>query len=314
MRASLLLTLCLALCLPLPAGAELRIATQNLNRLFDNVDDGLREKVVSAKQFSKRISIAADRIGGRLGLPQLLALQEVENLRVLDRLARVIEQRYGVTYRGLLIAGHDVSGINLGYLVRDDVEIRRIEQLFRDQRLPRDGNPLFSRPPLLLEACVDGGCLVLVNLHLRSMRGLDDARRRERVIDKRLRQAEMLAAWVDRQQRDNPAQALMLIGDFNARTPSDEWLDVTAILRGAGDNPDTELRERDLIELDLIDLTLGIPVERRYSYIFRRHKQQLDYIYVNRAFRAEIRQVAFTRIEYRLSDHAALYVDLRWER
>ncbi len=180
MRASLLLTLCLALCLPLPAGAELRIATQNLNRLFDNVNDGLREKVVSAKQISKRISIAADRIGGRLGLPQLLALQEVENLRVLDRLARLIEQRYGVTYRGLLLAGHDVSGINLGYLVRDDVDIRRIEQLFRDQRLPRDGSPLFSRPPLLLEACVVGGCLLLVNLHLRSMRGHDAWHRRVR--------------------------------------------------------------------------------------------------------------------------------------
>ena len=314
MRVTLLLGLCLLLCPPLQADADLRIATQNLDRLFDDVDNGRREKVVPTERFLERISIAADRIGGRLGLPHILALQEVENREVLERLARAIEQRHGVRYRARLLEGHDLSGINLGFMVRDEVDIRRVEQLFRERILPRDGNPLFSRPPLLLEACAGGNCFVLVNLHLRSMRGLDDARRRERVIDKRLRQAEMLAAWVDRQQRDNPAQALMLIGDFNARTPSDEWLDVTAILRGAGDNPDTALRERDLIEPDLIDLTLGIPVERRYSYIFRRHKQQLDYIYVNRALRAEFRQVAFTRIEYRLSDHAALYVDLRWER
>ena len=312
MRASLLVTLCLVACLPMQAAADLRIATQNLNRLFDDVDDGLREKVVSASRFHKRISIAAERIGGRLGLPHILALQEVENQRVLDRLSRRIEQRYAVTYRGLLLAGNDVSGINLGYLVRDNIEIRRVEQLFHDKRLPRDGSPLFSRPPLLLEACSDDDCLLLVNLHLRSMRGLGDPMRRERVIDKRLRQAEMLATWLDRQQRVNPAQALMLLGDFNALTPSDEWLDVAAILRGDGDNPDTAARERDLVDPDLLDLTQKIPLGRRYSYIFRRQKQQLDYMFVNRDFAAWIEQIAFTRIDYRLSDHAALYVDLRW--
>ncbi len=312
MRVTLLLGLCLLSCPPLQADADLRIATQNLDRLFDDVDNGRREKVVPTERFLERISIAADRIGGRLGLPHILALQEVENREVLERLARAIEQRHGVRYRARLLEGHDLSGINLGFMVRDEVDIRRVEQLFRERILPRDGNPLFSRPPLLLEACAGGNCFVLVNLHLRSMRGLDDPDRRERVLDKRLRQAETLANWIDRQQQEHPAQALMLLGDFNALTPSDEWLDLAGILRGAGENEDTLARERDLIEPDLVDLTRAIPTERRYSYIFRRQRQQLDYIFVNRAFSAEIRQVAFTRIEYRLSDHAALYVDLHW--
>ena len=312
MRASLLLTLCLFLCPPLQADTDLRIATQNLNRLFDDVDNGRREKVVSSERFAKRISVATDRIGGRLGLPHILALQEVENRHVLERLARAIDRRHGMRYRSLLLDGHDLSGINVGFLVRDEIEIRRVEQLFREHSLPRDGNPLFSRPPLLLEACASGRCLVLVNLHLRSMSGLADPDRRERVLDKRLQQAETLAIWIDRQQQENPAQALMLLGDFNALTPSDDWVDVAGILRGAGDNEDTLARERDLIDPDLIDLTRAIPVERRYSYIFRRLKQQLDYMFVNRGFDAEIKQIAFTRIEYRLSDHAALYVDLHW--
>ncbi len=312
MRLTLLLALCLALFPPLRADADFRIATQNLDRLFDDVDDGRREKVVSTQRFRKRVAIAAERIGGRLGLPRILALQEVENQNVLAQIARAIERDYGVRYRAVLLAGNDISGINLGFLVRDDVEIRHVQQLFAARRLPRDGNPLFSRPPLLLEACADGNCLVLVNLHLRSMRGLADARRRERVLDKRQRQAETLARWIDRFQQDRPGDALMLLGDFNALTPSDDWLDVAGILRGQGDNRDTAARERDLIEPDLVDLTRAIPTERRYSYIFRRQKQQLDYMLVNRAFTGEIGQIAFTRIEYRLSDHAALYVDLRW--
>ena len=144
------------------------------------------------------------------------------------------------------------------------------------------------------------------------MRGLDDPNRRERVLDKRLRQSEMLASWINRHQQEYPRAALMLIGDFNALTPSDEWLDVAGILRGQGDNENTAARERDLVEPDLVDLTLAIPARGRYSYIFRRQKQQLDYMFVNRAFDAGIEQIVFTRIEYRLSDHAALYVDLRW--
>ena len=312
MRVSLLLAFVLAVSPPLLADANFRIATHNLNRLFDDNDDGLQEKILSSRAFQKRIAASAKQIGDVLGLPRVLALQEIENRNVLERIALEIERRYGIRYRGVLLAGNDVSGINVGFLVHDDVEIRHVEQLFRDRQLPRDGNPLFSRPPLLLEICDDDRCLALINLHLRSMRGLADPRRRERVIDKRRRQAESLATWIDRRQRAFPGQALMLLGDFNALTPSDNWLDVAGILRGLGDNPETQIRERDLIESDLVDLTRKIPAERRYSYIFRRQKQQLDYMLVNRAFTARVENIAFTRIEYRLSDHAALYVDLQW--
>ncbi len=303
-RWRLALLLCVALAAPAGASEPLRILTQNMNRLFDDVDDGNRETVLATQRFERRVATAAERLGGYFGLPHVIALQEVENLNVLDRIAAGIEARFAVRYRRVLLPGHDVSGINLGYLVRAGIEVRRVEQLFRDATLDLDGSPLFSRPPLYLDACRLDDCLTLVNVHLRSMRGIDDPKDGARVRRKRLLQAEMLAAWTDRRQRQ--ASSLLLLGDFNALRPSDAHVDVVGIVRGDPDDSRPRLRGRDLVEPDLVDLTESIPAGRRYSYIFRRQKQQLDYMFANRGFAAELDSIAFGSIRYRVSDHAGL--------
>ncbi len=308
----LVLLLCLALAAPAAAAEPLRILTQNMNRLFDDVDDGNREPVLATKRFEQRIRTAANHFAGRFGLPHVIALQEVENLNVLGRIAAEIEARHATRYRLVLLPGHDVSGINLAYLVRDGIRIRKVEQLFRDATLGHGGSPLFSRPPLYLDICFSEDCLALVNVHLRSMRGIDDPEDGARVRRKRLLQAETLAAWADRRQRLSPAPSLLLLGDFNALRPSDAHVDVIGIVRGAPDNSRTSLRGRDLVEPDLIDLTEAIPAARRYSFIFRRQKQQLDYMFVNRGFAADVDRIAFGRIHYRLSDHAGLIAQFRF--
>ncbi len=309
-RARLALLLWIAFAAPAVAAEPLRILTQNMNRLFDDVDDGNGETVLATSRFERRVETAARRFGQYFGLPHVIALQEVENLNVLGRIAAEIEARHAARYRPLLLSGQDISGINLAYLVRDDVEIRRLEQLFRDLRLDLDDAPLFSRPPLYVELCYRGDCLALVNVHLRSMRGIDDPDDGARVRRKRLLQAEALAAWADRRQRQ--AASLLLLGDFNALRPSDAYVDVIGIVSGNPDNSRTRLAGRDLVDPDLVDLTEAIPAERRYSFIYRRNKQQLDYMFVNSAFGADIEQISFSRIQYRFSDHAGLIAHLRF--
>ncbi len=311
-RARCALLLCAVLAAPAVAAESLRILTQNMNRLFDDVDDGNQEIILASERLAQRVDIAADFIAGKFGLPQIIALQEVENRNVLTRIAAEIQSRHAVRYRPLLLPGHDVSGINLAYLVRDGVEVRKLAQLFRDATLEPDGGPLFSRPPLQLDACYLGDCLTLVNVHLRSMRGIDDPADGARVRRKRLAQAEALAGWADRRQRRPRSVSLLLLGDFNALRPSDAHVDVIGVVRGAPDNSRARLRGRDLVEPDLVDLTESIPAERRYSFIFRRKKQQLDYMFVNRGFAAEVESIAFGRIHYRLSDHAGLVASFRF--
>ena len=290
----------------------LRVLTQNLNRFFDNIDDGNNAKVLSRDRFRQRVRAAARIFGDHFGLPHIIALQEVENMNALTQIAAEIRDRYDTRYRLVLIPGQDLAGINLAYLVRYGVEIRKVDQLFRDKTLGTDGNPLFSRPPLYLEACYIENCLSLLNLHLRSMRGIDSAEDGARVRRKRLAQAETIASWSNRLQQSSPQVSLLILGDLNALTPGDPHVDVAGIIRGNPDNQGKRLQGRDLVQPDLVDLTLLIPPAQRYSYIFRRQKQQLDYMLVNQALAAEVEDIAFSPIEPRFSDHAGLFARFKW--
>ena len=306
------MTLLLVLAAPAANAESLRILTQNMNRLFDNIDNGNNEKILSHSRFQQRVKSAARKFGDEFGLPHIITLQEVENRYVLQQIAAEIRDRYQVDYVSALIPGQDVSGINLGFLVRHNVQIKKVEQLFADARFKLTGNPLFSRPPLYLEACSFENCISLLNLHLRSMRGIDSARDGKRVAGKRRRQAETIAAWSNRFQQSRAGASLLLLGDFNARTPSDEHVDIAGIIRGDPDNKSTRLPGRDLLEPDLVDLTELIPQAKRYSFIFRHNKQQLDYMFVNQSFAANVENITFSRIDYHFSDHAGLFASFAW--
>lgn len=291
---------------------SLHVLSLNLNRLFDDIDDGNDEKILSSRQFHQRLQITASSLAERYKLPDVIALQEAENLNVLQQLAQEIRRHYSVSYRPVLIEGHDVSGIDVGYLVRSDLEIREFATLFAEKRLSFDDLPLFSRPPLYLEICRQQSCFALLNLHLRSMRGLNSDQRGDRVARKRRQQAETIAAWSDRWQKSAQRRSLLILGDFNALTPSDRHIDVTGTIRGNPDNRAARLPAKDLVDPDLVDLTLRIPASRRYSFVYRGRRQQLDYMFVNRDFDAGLQSIAFARIDRNLSDHAGLYARFVW--
>ena len=310
---ALLLTLLAALVGAATCQADsLGILTQNMNRLFDDVDDGNNEDRFSHARFSARVDDAVTRFANEYGLPHIIALQEIENLNVLRHIADDLRLQHDTEYRAALIPGHDVSSINIGFLVSKDLRISKIEQLFHEQTFGNGNEPLFSRPPLLLEACYRDRCVSLLNIHLRSMRGINSATQGERVSRKRQQQAETVAIWSNRFQQKYPQADLILLGDFNARTPADKHVDIAGILRGKPDHSGTRLLGPDLIERDLIDLTRRIPARQRYSYIFRQRRQQLDYMFASRGLASRIEQIAYSSIDYRFSDHAGLLAWFRW--
>jgi len=307
-----ILILLLVLITPAVNAESLRILSQNMNRLFDDIDDGNNEKILSRGRFQQRVKSAAEKFGDDFRLPHIMALQEVENLNVLRQIAAEIRRRYRADYRLVLLPGQDISGINLAFLVRHDVAIKKVEQLFRSATFDLTGNPLFSRPPLYLEACMIKKCISLLNVHLRSMRGIDSDRDGKRVTGKRLRQAETIAAWSNEFQHSRTEASLLLLGDFNALTPTDKHVDVAGIIRGNPDNTAAGLGGRDLVDPDLVDITELITPAKRYSFIFRRNRQQLDYMFVNQSFGAEVKAIDFSRIDYHFSDHAGLLAWLEW--
>ncbi len=306
--------ICLLLIAPtaLHAANSIRIVSQNMNRFFDNVDDGNNEKVVSTARFNQKVKFASSSIINQFNLPDILALQEIENRNVLSKIAQQVNARSGIRYKVILLEGSDFSTINVAYLIKQEFKIKSVIQLFKTERLRHDQSLLFSRPPLYLEACIDAKCLSLLNLHLRSMRGIRSGAKAVRVRLKRLEQASIIARWVNDFQQTRPARPLLVLGDFNGLTPSDPYVDVVGTILGRPDNSKTEKQAADWISRDLIDLTKTIPARKRYSYIYHKKKQILDYMFASSNSGLNLQSIAFGEIDYGFSDHAALMADFGW--
>ncbi|MCP3689727.1 MAG: hypothetical protein GY784_15075 [Gammaproteobacteria bacterium] len=291
-------------------GAELAVLSQNMHRLFNDIDNGNRETVLSSKTYRKRISDIASKIKHQFEFPQIIALQEVESLEVLVDISKAVVKNDGPVYQAVLLEGNDRSGIDVGFLVNNRFEIRQQRQLFKNTLFGR--NFLFSRPPLVLELCYKPGCITLVNLHLRSMRGLGPAAKGKTIALKRRQQAENLARWVDQFQLEQPQTSLMLLGDFNALTPHDKYTDIVGAVRGDPDNAQVKYSARDLIKRDLIDLTRQVNKPERFSYVYKNQKQILDYMLINQRFKPKLQSAEFSDIDREFSDHAGLWARFTW--
>ncbi len=299
--------LCLIVSLSSSATAvEFSLVSQNLNRFFDDHDDHARyEKVLSHRRYLRRVRQLVQRIAGAYQLPDVIALQEVENRRILDDVSRRVKRQTGVDYQSVLIEGNDLSGIDVGYLVKSSFRLQRVSALFGKRHARHSLSPLFARPPLLIDVC-HRDCLTIINVHLRSMRGLHSGGKRNYIREKRRLQAQTLARWINDFQQRHPHKPLIITGDFNALTPSDRYVDVIGTIIGKPDQKQPRLKSPDLVAHDLINASDALPKRKRYSYRYHRKRQQIDYLLLSQNLAKALKRISFSKIDYRFSDHAAL--------
>ena len=194
----------------------MRVATFNCENLFarykfksnfsPNESDGFTinniafdiynetEKQVTAKAIKE---IDAD----------IIALQEVENLPLLDR----FNSRYlgGMKYRHrILIDSHDPRGIDVAILSRHPIVALRS---YRDERNAANTAPLFSRDCLEAEFNLSGKSLTLYVNHFKSMIG-----GRKETKPRREEQAKRVAQLInDRWGGSNFQGNFIVLGDLN---------------------------------------------------------------------------------------------------
>lgn len=316
---------------PVSGLSGLTVVTFNLADLFDTQDDPAREDtVLSRAEFERRLEKRARAIGHRLGNPDLIALQEVENRAVLEAL--LARPEIGEGYAYLLVEGPDRRGLDVALLYRKDRlrvlsyaahqgctglvdglgpdgngEVQNPQNALtcdRDGDGERDGNRLFSRPPLVvrmvnaspdLPAGSEGEFWVIVN-HWKSK--TEDTPLVEYTAPRRLEQARFVAGLVNALP---PASGLLVLGDLND-LPGSAPLEA---INTAG----------------LHDLWGRLPSSGRYSYIYRGLSQALDYILVRPSlyFRVDVFQplhinadypqvyAGVKDTDYRSSDHDPLF-------
>jgi hypothetical protein len=297
---------------PSPAAGEFTVASANLERFFDEQDDPERDDpVLTSEAVERRLQKASLAVRRVLRSPDVLAVLEIENLAVLQRLATrinadaVADGEADPMYAAYLEEGNDVGGIDSGFLVKlARVDVIGVEQIGKDATYSppglAGGNPLpllNDRPPLVLMAAVRGDqatavpVTVIVN-HLRSLSGID-GRDGERVRAKRRAQAEFLALLIQSRQG---TERVIAVGDFNAFPFNDGLVDVLGTIKGQPTSPDqVVLPSADLVEPDLTNLGDALGPAEQYSFVFRGNAQALDHILVNSLALQLVTRTAYAR-------------------
>jgi predicted extracellular nuclease len=297
----------------LPKADEFTVATYNLERFFDTVNDpGTGEPVLTAAAFANRLTKASLTVRDFLNAPDILATVEVENLSTLQSLAdrinadAVAAGQPDPRYTAYLEEGNDVGGIDVGFLVKTAevgagiarVEVLAVTQQGKDTTWTEpDGSDslLNDRPPLQLDAVVhyaDGRSfpITAIAVHQRSLNDVDSndpsgpTTQGDRVRQKRQRQAEYLANLIQQLQTDDPGKRIVALGDYNAFAFNDGLADTMNVVTGTP-TPDDQTAVpgdgADLVDPDLVNLGQLEPAEERYSFVFGGNAQTLDHVLVN---------------------------------
>ena len=254
---------------PTAAEGQWNLATFNLWRLRDTEKNSPIDRPLDETVYQARLDALAGYIVDTLRAPVLLAVQEVENLAILERLAERVTARGGPRYRARLLEGHDPAGMDVALLHRAPADVGDVRALFADQTFR--GQPLFSRPPLAVTLTAPRD-MTLVIVHLRSANGLGQ---KAWVAEKRRRQAARLAQWSGA-RRD---QALAVVGDFNSAPDSGAFSEPLTLLTASG----------------LYNSWNRVNGAERYSYRHRCRPQTLDYVWLSEVLKEDLRSVAVSR-------------------
>jgi uncharacterized protein len=315
---------------------ELTVATYNLEHFYDDVQNGVNtpfEIVLTTPTYQGRLTKVSMAIRNVLMTPDILEVEEAENLGVLEAMSAKISSdavMAGQTdphYAAYLVQGNDPSGINVGFLVNPS----RVSNVTTKQYFATDtysGTSLtFDRPPLLLSGTASnaGGAplpFTVIGNHLKALPDDDPtAFNATGTPEKRQAEAQELAQFIQSLQAANPKILLTVLGDLNSYEFNDGVNDVIGALTGntvAANQvirPNTNVVSPPLTEL----ATALLPASQRQSYTESGNALQLDHILMSTAAYARVTRFAiahldadfreslhydYTRPE-RLSDHDA---------
>ncbi len=311
---------------------EMTVGAFNIENFFDdeqNSDNVQKEAVLPKDFFQKRLNKASLAIRLVLSLPDVLGVEEVENLKVLKKLAAKINADAVAAglpdpkYEAFLEEGNDVRGIDSGFLVKSTkVKVLETKQLAKNEELKmegRSGDKLFDRPPFMIRVqAIDPSSqepltLTAIVNHFKSYGGIDDPKDGLRVQTKRAQEADWLANFVAERAKADPNERMFVCGDFNAFVVNDGYNDLIGTLIGT---PDQNVAvPGKTFATGLIDLALlkSLPAADRYSYVFDGSAQVLDHVLINRKLGERLLKFGYARVD---ADYPVIWAsdDTRPER
>jgi predicted extracellular nuclease len=306
---------------PTPPAAKdrVRIGQLNAHNLFDTVDGYGSDTILTQAQYELKLGKLGLAIRDAMRGPDIIALQEVENLQVLQDLAARPEIS-SLGYQALLVEGTDPRGIDVGYLYRPSTVELVASQAHGTTRVSASGRniQLFTRPPLVAtfrarphgssgtSDARQGAAFTLINNHFTSkLQGADGEQKRQ-----------WQSAWVSSLADGSTGVAnldpsrVIVLGDLNAGLDEDPYLS----LRDGSD----AARPRFVNAAD------HLPETDRYSYRDGSKRSLLDHVLLTPQLDAAVKSVEIPHINsdpseklyedpstfQRSSDHDPVVVEL----
>ena len=280
---------------------ELTIASQNLLRLMDTVNDPCSDDVPTPAVYADRLNKVSLLIREGFGAPDIVVVQEVENLGVLQAVAaRILADDPAIAYDAYLLEGNDVGCIDIGFLVRDTIQVDSVTQFGKDDLFTFGTSTalLHDRPPLVLRGSYVGNGapfpITVIGIHNRSLSGIDGSDG-ARVRAKRHEQALRISQYVQSLQTSEPGIRLVLTGDFNAFQFTDGYVDAIGQITGSPDPLGAMIPATDEVDPDLTNWLLSEPAAERYSFIFDGSAQALDHTLTTQALDPFVRGLEHVR-------------------
>ncbi len=287
-----------------PQGDEVTVASANLFRLFNAINDPGEEdddQIADPQEYADRLVKLSRYFVDDMKSPIIIALQEVENRDVLLDLTAAITNYGGPAYIPLLIEGNDRGGIDVAYMYQAGTLANiTLTQLGKDELNPFDNSLLHDRPPLRLEADVQLSqgvlSLNLLNVHMRSRSSIDDSAEGDRVRNKRLSQANSVASMIENILMEDPDKSLYVVGDYNAFQFTDGYVDVIGQITGEAVETDNLLwSEPVFVDAPLTQAVQTLMADEQYSFVFRGSAQVLDNAIMNDAGLMNLVEMQYVR-------------------
>jgi predicted extracellular nuclease len=312
---------------PAPNARELTVGSFNMQRFFDTTDDaGISDVALTPTAFANRLNKASLAIRNVMNSPDVIGVEEMENLTTLQAVASKVNSDSGgaVTYSAFLVEGNDPGGIDVGFLVKTQLNGQprvtvngNIATQYNKNETwvdPVDGvtKNLNDRPPLVLRASIvqpSGATLsfsVVVN-HLRSLGSVTlatTAGAHTRV--KRNLEAASLARLINEMQNGGANGIQMLpfdqnivsVGDYNSFQFNDGYDDVVGVVKGTPATASQVVESSaDLNNPDMTDLIGTLTAADQYSYTFGGNAQALDHTLVNQNMLNRFSRFAYARMD-----------------
>ena len=250
------------------------VGTLDLDRFYSTTGATTGSVTVTASAYATRLSKAAMAIVNSLGEPDIMSVQEVQDLPTLTDLASAVNTLGNITYQPYLVQGNDPNSLNLGFLVNASTvvtdSVTQVEQSNTYVTTSGAAATLWERPPLVLQAeFVRVGKnypVTVINVHLTPRTNIGDATLGPDIRNHRAAQAEDLSALVQTYQ--SVGDNVIVAGNLNAFEFSDGYVDVTGIIDGSPAAASAvTLYQSTSTTGALTDFATSVASTSRYNYI-----------------------------------------------